>query len=398
MFKIKANIMSYLKRNFAKLKSHFREEFVVIFLNYYEDVPVLELKESFSLLHYKVNDLFSFMNDRARTNHHFNAYPSRELLFIMDTLKEMQANLKGTKYEFKVDDYYENILSDCRAFLSSGNGSTIPEDFNEISLIENKPIFFLNEAIKIHTPESTSSYSMEEKGQGSYAIVYKYKDKHYDKVFAVKKAKFNLTKQELERFQHEYNELKKLNSPYIIEVYNYDEESNQYIMEYIDKTLEEYIISKSGNLEATEKRNLIFQILKAFQYLHSKNLLHRNISVTNILIKEYDDKIVNIKVSDFGLVKIKDSKLTELGTEVKRSLNDPTLHEVGFSKYREEHEIYALTRLISFILSGRMTIPNYPNNKVVNFIIKGTHPETDQRYSNIEEMTLAFRQIQSEIS
>ncbi|MBN8253630.1 protein kinase domain-containing protein [Priestia flexa] len=398
MFKIKAHIKEYLDRNFIDFKFNFGETSYEIFLNYYDDVPNLELRKIFAISHENLNALFSFMNDKARTNNHFNADPSRDLLFIINRLKKLQVNLKETEYAFTLDGYYEKILSYCESFLSPSHGSSIPEDFTDITLIEIKPIFFLGQAVTTSISQLPVSSPMEEIGEGSYAVVYKYKDEHYNKFFAIKKAKTNLNEQELKRFQREYNELQKLNSPYIVEVYNYDEENNQYTMEYVDKTLEEYINAKSGKLSAGEKKSLIFQTLRAFQYIHSKELLHRDISCTNVLIKEYDDKVVNIKISDFGLVKIRTSNLTRLGTEFKGSLNDPRLHEIGFSQYEKEHEIYALTRLISFILSGRTTIPSYENEKIMSFITKGTHHDLNQRYSNIEEMISAFRQIQFEIS
>lgn len=62
--------------------------------------------------------------------------------------------------------------------------------------------------------------------------------------------------------------MKSLNSPYILEVYNFDE---------------------------------------------SKNLLHRDISTTNILVKQYDDANI-IKIADFGLVKDKYNYLIKQGS------------------------------------------------------------------------------------
>jgi len=61
-------------------------------------------------------------------------------------------------------------------------------------------------------------------GEGSYARVHKYKDEYYNRSFVIKKALKNFNEKELERFKREFEEMKKLNSPYVIEVYNFDEE------------------------------------------------------------------------------------------------------------------------------------------------------------------------------
>ena len=50
--------------------------------------------------------------------------------------------------------------------------------------------------------------------------------------------------------------------------------------------------------------NIVNQLFKAFSYIHRKGYLHRDISLTNILLKKYDDimidnaKMVKIKMSE----------------------------------------------------------------------------------------------------
>ena len=51
----------------------------------------------------------------------------------------------------------------------------------------------------------------------------------FDKVSAEK---------ELKRFKQEFEIMKSLNSPYIVDVYSYNDDNNSYIMEYMDFTLD----------------------------------------------------------------------------------------------------------------------------------------------------------------
>ncbi|MCY8957959.1 protein kinase, partial [Bacillus cereus] len=166
----------------------------------------------------------------------------------------------------------------------------------------------------------------------------------------------------------------------------------QYIMEYADHSLHKYFKLYNNKITLPKRINLIQQVFKAFIYIHSKSVLHRDISPSNILIKVYEGTEI-IKVSDFGLVKLKDSQLTNLYTEIKGAFNDPQLALVGFSNYKMQHEIYALTRLLHFILTGRTTTSDYTNSLFQSFFDKGTHPNIEKRYSNVNEMQDAFKEI-----
>ena len=118
--------------------------------------------------------------------------------------------------------------------------------------------------------------------------------------------------------------MKKLNSPYIVEVYTYDVKKNQYIMELMSESIEKYVLNNNANLAYSVRINLIMQTLRAIEYIHTKGYYHRDICPKNILIKKYDDTIV-VKLSDFGLVKENNSELTSDSTDIKGYYNDPAL-------------------------------------------------------------------------
>ncbi len=360
------------------------------YMDFYEEIPNEDLGKILSIYHYKINNLLEYLNSRLY-NGHFTAQESRELIYISQDLDRFNVKLKGTKFEFEMKQYYVDILSKCKSFLQTSGGSPIPNDFKAIDIVDFEPLFSLKQHTKIKNNNVT--YKIKPIGGGSYADVFKYRDEYYNKTFVIKRAKNNLREDEYKRFKVEFEETKKLNSPYIVEVYNFDEENHEYTMEYMDKTLERYILENNNKLSYTERINIVTQISKAFKYIHNKGVFHRDISTKNILVKIYED-IVVAKISDFGLVKLQKSNLTRQGTEIKGSLNDHhNLEIVGFDNYRMIHETYALTKLIYFIMTGRTSLERYDKTKYKEFVRRGISPNIEERYSSIDELKEAFSAI-----
>ena len=358
------------------------------FADLYTTITHEKLKNIFITLHGNFINLFKTMNERLPTNQytaHFWADPSRDLIKMIDITNRLKRALKSSTYSFSIDEYYESIINKCSEFLSNSGGSTIPENMEKIDLYYEIPIFKMNTSIEISTSNQIVTASLKLIGSGSYANVYKYKDEFYNKHFVVKRAKKDLSHKEISRFKNEFIEMQKMLSPYIVEVYSYNEDKNEYIMECLDSTLHEYIIKNNSSLLIAQRKQICFQVLKAFKYIHSKGYLHRDISPNNVLVRVYDDVVV-IKVSDFGLVKIPHLELTSLSSEIKGSFNDASLHIDGFKNYNIFHETYALTRLILFIMTGKVNLENITSGKLYEFKMKGLNPEKSRRFQEIEEM------------
>ncbi len=95
--------------------------------------------------------------------------------------------------------------------------------------------------------------------------------------------------------------MSKLSFPYVVKVYKYNEAQNEYRMEYCDTTLREYIRTKNATLSFAARKRIALQLLYGINYLHHRRLLHRDISLQNILLKVFDAGAVLVKLSDFGL-------------------------------------------------------------------------------------------------
>ncbi len=358
----------------------------------YESFNNEKLQLLFSTLHTMLINSFNSMNDRLPTTDisaHFWADPSRELIESIEIIEALERSLKNSEYSFNIDEYYINTFSLCKKFLSRSGGSSIPPNTEKIDLYYTIPIFSSKTTVIIENQNNISDLKLI--GEGSYAKVFKYHDKFYLKTFALKRAKNNLNTKEIERFKREYAQMSEMNSPYVLEVYGYNEKNNEYIMEFMDTSLNDYIINNNTKLTFQERVKMGIQIIKAFSYIHSNNILHRDVSPKNILLKIYDDVIV-VKIADFGLVKLIDSDLTSANTQFKGYFNDPSLVVEGFDNYSTLHETYALTRILYFVLTGK-TSPDKAKPYLIDFIAKGLNSNHGIRYQNILELRNAFQRI-----
>ena len=387
------NIENYIESQYRELLSC--SQINAEYSDLYKSFRNQKLREILMTLHHDLVGLFKTMNERLPTGEHeahFWAEPSRDLIKRIEIIFSLVSSLKETPLAFQIDPYYLDLLTRCRDFLSSSGGSSLPPNMAKVELYYRLPIFLPLSSITISHKQQDFTFDLKLIGSGSYANVYKYKDTFYNRPFILKRAKKELTDKEVARFKREFDVMNNLSSPYILEVYCYNPDKNEYIMEYMDYTLDGYIAAHNSTLTIIQRKGIAQQILRAFDYLHSKGHLPRDISPKNILIKEYDDTLV-VKLSDFGLVKIPDSTLTTVNTEFKGYFNDPALVVEGFNTYGIVHETYALTRVIYFVMTGKTNTEKIANQNLRAFVERGLNPDKTKRFQNIRDMISAFKTI-----
>ncbi len=333
--------------------------------------------------HTQLNSLFDFMNTKAKVNGHYNANESRELLDLIERIKSTQAGLKQIGITLEIRDDYQRVLDEVTQFLGRSGGSPIPESFAGIAVVEYEPVFTSSET-EIQLTDTRQRVQPKMVGEGAYAIVYSYVDPEYDKKFAIKRAKTSIDAKELQRFRQEFDILHSLNFPYVLEVYRYNEARNDYSMEFCDSTLEAFIAARNTSLPFGSRRRIALQFLYALNYLHNtKRILHRDISLRNILVKVHDSGAATVKLSDFGLAKEPNSGLTQTDSETKGSIIDPAL--TSFKDYAVINEIYPVGYVLSFIFSGRKDL-NATSGAVRAIVDKCVTHDVASRYPTVRSI------------
>lgn len=373
--------------------AYFGRDLAIDYEHLYKEQFDNRLCQMCSSLHYQLVETLRTLNDSINGGRHFWANPSRDLIKVISLSNRFVNNLRNSGKNVKLVDYYDEVLKKCNSFLSSSGGSAVPVDMVEVDIYYEIPIFEVSDVVELPN-NSLQKFQLKPVGNGSYASVFSYFDGNYNKLFALKRASKTIAPKDLERFYLEFDTMKKLSSPYILEVYSIDKKKNEYVMEYADTTLFKYITTHNQKLTFEERKSLCNQIIKGFEYLAEKDILHRDISPNNILIKQYEDTKI-IKIADLGNVKLNDSVLTSLDTEIRGAFNDYSgLQRVGYSNYNFYFEGFALSKLLYFVLTGRYKdFTKFEYSNLEEFINKGINPNMDKRFSNIHELKIAFSLI-----
>jgi tRNA A-37 threonylcarbamoyl transferase component Bud32 len=341
-----------------------------------------EFGHMFSVLHKRLNEHFEGINGRARSTRHYWADPSRDMIALIDEINADLYDLKRAGIHVTLDATYQEALERCRPWLSPSGGSTVPEDFEQINVLKFEQVF-ARQSDSIALANQPEKVKLTMVGEGSYAHVYSYVDPEYDIKFAVKRAKRGISERDLARFKQEFEVMKRLSFPYVVQVFRFDEDRNEYRMEFCEETLRAYVTKRNSKLTFSTRKRVALQFLYGLNYIHSQGLLHRDISLQNVLMKVYSSGAVLVKLSDFGLVKEATSDFTLTQTELRGTILDPQLESL--KAYNVTNEIYATGWVLSFIFTGRQSL-GHGTDDAAQIVKKCTDHDPGQRYGSVLDL------------
>lgn len=167
--------------------------------------------------------------------------------------------------------------------------------------------------------ELTGYHRIRTVGQGSFGIAVLYERLGDGQLIVMKQINLSdLTKSERDLAMNEVEVFSKLHHPNIIAYLGSFVRGNYLFieMEYADGgTLAQILIDKSHGERLPERfiLNIFEQITSAINYMHSQNILHRDLKTANVFM----NKRGIVKIGDFGISKIMSTRVqaqTVLGT------------------------------------------------------------------------------------
>ncbi|MBF0188676.1 MAG: serine/threonine protein kinase [Magnetococcales bacterium] len=208
--------------------------------------------------------------------------------------------------------------------------------------------------------EKLGKYSIKSiLGKGNMGVVYEGFDADIERKVALKTIHKNLLEgdggdQFVQRFKREAQSAGRLMHQNIVAVYEYGmQDGTPFIaMEFIQgKELKDYI-KDDTRFDMGQIQEIMGQTLDAMQYVHDAGVVHRDMKPANIILLENN----RVKVADFGIARVENSTMTQLGTV----MGTPRyMSPEQFMGQRVDHrsDLFSMAVILYELLTGEAPFP-----------------------------------------
>lgn len=214
-------------------------------------------------------------------------------------------------------------------------------------------------------------------GQGAYGIVWRAVERKHNRIVALKKiydAFQNST--DAQRTFREIMFLHRLHHPNIIKLLHvhraYNDRDIYLVFEYMETDL--HVVIRANILEDIHKQFIIYQLLKTMKYLHSAEILHRDMKPSNLLV----NSDCTMKVADFGLAR----SILSLDSEqaLRPVLTDyiatrwyrPPEILLGSTRYTKGVDMWSVGCILGELMLGKPIFPGRSTTNQLEIIISVT--------------------------
>ena len=250
-----------------------------------------------------------------------------------------------------VSSRLSNIVS--RMSIQGARGASTTADGTIISPVGGANAPAVGQVMNTVESSLGGRYRLEkELGRGGMGVVYLARDVQLDRPVALKflGSLIDNSDEFRQRFVREAKAAAKISHPNIISIYDISASVGKaYIaMEFVDGPNLHRYTQQKGKIDPREAVNIIAQACSALSAIHEAGITHRDIKPDNILI----GKGGLVKLTDFGLAKADDFRITQAGT-VMGTPSYMSPEQVLGKDSDARSDIYALGLVLHETLTGK---------------------------------------------
>ena len=146
--------------------------------------------------------------------------------------------------------------------------------------------------------------------------------------------------------------------------------------------LDSLLARQNGRYTEDDARNVMRQVLEALEYLHARNVAHRDLKLENILLVRKND-LSHIKLVDFGLSKHTTGQMSSvLGTPQFVSPEMLSRHVKTYGKYVD---MWSAGVLLYIFLSGFPPFTDTNESVLFKKILAGNYSFGDPLWNSVSK-------------
>ncbi|XP_045031577.1 uncharacterized protein LOC116936163 [Daphnia magna] len=224
-----------------------------------------------------------------------------------DTLQAWEGCLDKSKFpDEEFEELKYTMLADNDEITSS-----LVEAFKTTPQLFSAYIWHITTSLKISKDNKNQSVEiLEILGKGNYGKVFKcnYTDES-GKTYLAACKKCSPNPDAVDVFNREVETLRQLNHLFVVKYLDLVEnQSKKYIvMELCEGSLKDYVEGKLERIpiDSLDDKILISQVALGVAYIHSKDIIHKDLKLANILLwcQTSNSRLVLAKIADFGFAK-----------------------------------------------------------------------------------------------
>ncbi|CAG8491710.1 9705_t:CDS:1 [Acaulospora morrowiae] len=219
---------------------------------------------------------------------------------------------------------------------------------------------------------------LEKLGEGTYATVYKGKERRSGDIVALKEIHLDSEEGAPSTAIREISLMKELKHQNIVKLKDviHTENKLMLVFEYMDQDLKKYMDTHGnhGALDPMTIKWFMYQMLLGIDFCHENRVLHRDLKPQNLLI----NKAGNLKLADFGLARAFGIPVTTFSNEVVTLWYRSPDVLLGSRSYSTSIDIWSAGCIMAEMYTGRPLFPGTTNEDqlIKIFRVMGTPNET----------------------
>ncbi|RMD42741.1 hypothetical protein DV735_g2363, partial [Chaetothyriales sp. CBS 134920] len=232
----------------------------------------------------------------------------------------------------------------------------------------------------------SSFQQLEKLGEGTYATVYKGRNRQTGELVALKEIHLDSEEGTPSTAIREISLMKELKHENIVTLYDviHTENKLMLVFDYMDKDLKKYMDSRGdrGQLDAMTIKRFMQDLLRGTAFCHENRVLHRDLKPQNLLINTKGQ----LKLADFGLARAFGIPVNTFSNEVVTLWYRAPDVLLGSRTYNTSIDIWSAGCIMAEMYTGRPLFPGTTNEDQLQKIFRLMGTPSERTWPGISKL------------